>query len=264
MTPKQQMPIIIPQQAIQYGFVIDGLGPHSSRTMMLAELRLLLENRPPETTQETYRVAVLDENALLKKTETTRRKSFRYLRELYSLDPETLLFRALRDLWTHQVEAQPMLALLCALARDPSLRATADVIQDASQGAPVTSQMLAAEAARRFASQLSDATLAKVGRNAASTWTQSGHLRGRTNKIRVQAESHPTSVAYVLLLGHLCGARGEALFQTPWARLLDASPHVLHELAFQASQQGWLEYRRTGGVTDVGFAYLLREEEEKR
>jgi hypothetical protein len=45
------MPIIIPQQAVQYGFVIDGLGPHSSRTMMLAELRLLLEGRPPETEQ---------------------------------------------------------------------------------------------------------------------------------------------------------------------------------------------------------------------
>jgi len=257
------MPIIIPQQAVQYGFIINGLGPHSSRTMMLTELRLLLENRPPQTSQTEYRAAVLDENALLKKTETTRRKSFRYLRELYSLDPGTLLFRALRDLWTHQVEAQPMLALLCALARDPSLRATADVIQDTSQGTPVTSQMLAAEAARRHDARLSSTTLATIGRNAASTWTQSGHLRGRANKIRVQAESHPTSLAYALLLGYLCGARGEALFQTPWARLLDAAPHSLHELAFQASQQGWLEYRQTGGVTDVGFAYLLREKEEK-
>ena len=255
------MPIIIPQQAVQYGFVIDGLGPHSSRTMMLAELRLLLEGRPPETEQAAYRAAVLDENVLLKKTETTRRKSFRYLRELYSLDPGTLLFRALRDLWTHQAEAQPMLALLCALARDPSLRTTADAIQDAPQGSAITAQMLAAEAGRRYAAQLSETTLATIGRTAASTWTQSGHLRGRTHKVRVQAESHPTSLAYALLLGYLCGARGEALFQTPWARLLDASPHELHEQAFQASQQGWLEYRQTGGVTDVGFAYLLRKEE---
>jgi hypothetical protein len=76
----------------------------------------------------------------------------------------------------------------------------------------------------------------------------------------VQAEAHSTSVAYALLLGYLCGERGEALFQTPWAQLLDAPPYVLHELAFQASREGWLEYRRTGGVTEVGFSYLLRQE----
>jgi len=85
-------------------------------------------------------------------------------------------------------------------------------------------------------------------------------LRGRTHKVRVRAESHPTSVAYALLLGYLCGARGEALFHTAWARILDAPAYVLHEQAFQASQRGWIEYRQTGAVTDVGFSYLLREE----
>ena len=103
-------------------------------------------------------------------------------------------------------------------------------------------------------------TLGKIGRNTASSWTQSGHLRGRTNKVRVKAQSHPTSVAYALFLGYLCGSRGEALFHTDWAQLLDAPPHTLHEQAFLASQRGWLDYRHAGTVTDVGFSYLLRKE----
>ncbi|MCP4211146.1 MAG: hypothetical protein GY764_06665 [Halieaceae bacterium] len=230
--------------------------------MMLAELRLLLESCPPSSEIGDYRSAVLEDNALLKNTETTRRKSLRYLRELYGLDASTLLFRSLRDLWDQEVTAQLMLALLCALARDPSLRSTAAVIQEAPQGSIVTSQMLAEEAETQYRGQLNNATLTKIGRNTGSSWTQSGHLLGRRNKVRVQAESYSTSVAYALLLGYLCGARGEALFQTPWALLLDAPPHILHERAFQASKQGWLEYRQAGAVTAVGFAYLLREENQ--
>ncbi len=254
--------LTIPESAIEHGFNVEGLGAHSSRTMMLAELRLLLDACPAATEMADYRSAVLDDNVLLKNTETTRRKSLRYLRELYGLDPSIILFRALRDLWEQEEDAQPMLALLCSLARDPSLRSTAAVIQDAPRGSMVTSQMLAEEAGRQYRGRLNSATLAKIGRNAGSSWTQSGHLQGRTNKVRVQAEVHPTSVAYALLLGYLCGARGQALFQTPWALLLDAPPHILHEQAFRASKQGWLEYRQAGAVTDVGFDYLLREENQ--
>ena len=250
----------IPESAASYGFVNEGLGAHSSRTMMLAELRLLLEAGAPDDDLSAYRSAVLDDNVLLKKTETTRRKSLRYLRELYSLDAKTLLFRALRDLWPHEIAAQPMLALLCAIARDPSLRSTVNVIQNTPRGAPVTSRMLAEEAGKQYHAQLGAATLSKIGRNAASTWTQSGHLQGRTHKVRVRAESHPTSVAYALLLGYLCGTRGEALFHTTWARTLDAPARVLHQQAFRASQQGWIEYRHTGEVTDIRFSYLLRQE----
>jgi len=54
----------IPQSASVYGFVSDGLGAHSSRTMMLAELRLLLEACPPATDLAGYRTAILDDNVL--------------------------------------------------------------------------------------------------------------------------------------------------------------------------------------------------------
>jgi hypothetical protein len=61
-------------------------GPHTSRTIMLAELRRLLAACPPEATTEDLTGAVLEENVLAKRTEDTRRRSLRYLRELYVLD----------------------------------------------------------------------------------------------------------------------------------------------------------------------------------
>ena len=241
------------------GFTNGPGGPHTSRTMMLAELRLLLSACPPGASLDDYRAAAVEENALLKSTYTTRLRTLKSLRELYTLDRSKLLFRALRDLWDADVEAQPLLALLCAIARDRPLRASSEAILASPVGTPVTSQMLAEAVKEQLPSQYNVATLAKIGRNTASSWTQSGHLGGRTKKARTHATSRPAGVAYALLLGHLTDIRGDALFESLWSRLLDAPVHVLREQAATASKLGWIEYRHTGAVTDISFHYLLRE-----
>ncbi len=254
------MLVEIPPSAVEYGFVIEGLGAHSSRTMMLSELQLLLAACPPGTEHAAYRAAVEEENVLLKRTQSTRAKSFRHLRELYGLDPDLLIFRALRRLWGELEEAQPLLALLCALSRDPSLRSTAGGVLALPPGSPLSSEMLAAAAEEAYPGLAKETTLAKIGRNAASSWTQSGHVEGRVHKERVRAPLHPTSVAYAQLLGHLCGARGAGLFSPFWALVLDHPPEALREQAAVASRQGWLEYRHMGSVTEITFDYLLEEE----
>lgn len=226
--------------------------------MMLRELRLLLAARPETACLEDYRAAVIDENVLGKSTLATRRDSFRRLRELYALRPETPLFRALRDLWVADTEAQPLLALLCACARDPLLRGTADTILATADGAIVTPQMIAQAVSNAFPGRYNSMTLANIGRHAASTWQQSGHLAGRVGKVRGRAKCRPADVAYALLLGYLGGARGNALFSTLWCRLLDTPEHTLHEQATVASQEGWIDYRAAGAIQDVAFSYLLR------
>jgi hypothetical protein len=252
--------IDVPQSALAFGFLNDPPGTHGSRTMMLAELRLLLAARPATAGMEDYRQAIRDDNALLKKTLATRRESLRRLRELYALNRRVLLFRALRDLWEGDVAAQPLLALLCACARDPILRATADMILAVPKGEQVTPHTISQAAEDGFPGRWNPMTLANIGRHAASSWQQSGHLTGRLAKLRARATSRPPAVAYALLLGYLCGDRGEALFDSLWTRLLDAPLHLLHDQAFIASQQGWLEYRHTGMVTEVSFRHLLRTE----
>jgi hypothetical protein len=250
----------LPASALRAGFLTGSGGTHTSRTMMLAEIRLLLAACSSSATFDDYRAAVVEENVLLKSTHTTRLRTLRGLRELYGLDASKILFRSLRELWELDEQAQPLLALLSAVARDRVLRASSDAILVTDVGNVVTPQMLGDAVKEHTAGQYNEATVGKIGRNAASSWTQSGHLRGRTMKVRTRATSTPAAVAYALLLGHLTGARGDALFETYWIRLLDAPGHVLREQASIASKLGLLEYRHTGNVTEISFRHLLRKE----
>ncbi len=243
----------------EYGFINEPVGAHSSRTMMLAELRLLLAACPQSASFEEYRSAVVDENVLLKKTVATRKASFKWLRELYALDRKTLLFRALRDLWDEDTQAQPLLALLSAVARDPLLRSTAESILAILIGETVTPEMMMDAVNVSFPDRYSPKTLKSTGRNIISSWQQAGLLSGKLHKVRMSAQSLPASVTYALLLAYLSDARGEALFRTLWCRLLDAPLHILHAQALVASQRGWIEYRHMGDVTEVGFRHLLRK-----
>jgi hypothetical protein len=243
----------------QYGFVNDPGGAHSSRTMMLAELRLLLAACPQSASLEEYRSAIVDENVLLKKTVATRKISFRRMRELYALDRKILLFRALRELWDEDAQAQPLFALLCAVARDPLLRSTAESILAIPVGETVTPSMLAEAVNTSFPNRYNSKTLASIGRNTISSWQQAGLLSGKRHKVRINTQTQPASVAYALFLGYLSDARGDALFRTLWCRLLDAPLHMLHTQALVASQRGWIEYRHMGEVTEVGFRHLLRK-----
>jgi hypothetical protein len=59
-------------------------------------------------------------------------------------------------------------------------------------------------------------------------------------------------------MGHLVGARGEGLFDTLWAQMLDQPKSHLFDLAVAASQRGLLEFRHGGGVVEVSFHELLR------
>ena len=251
----------VPEPALAHGFANGPGGAHTSRTMMLAELELLLAACPPDATYQDYQTAILDDNVLLKRTASTRRESLRRLRELYGLDAGLLVFRSLVDLWYDDARARPLLALLCAIARDPILRSSAGLVLATPVSSPITPQQISAAVDSADPGRLNPTTLANIGRHAASSWRQSGHLAGKYVKTRTQAECRPAAVAYALLLGHLCGDRGEALFETFWAQLLDTPLHVLHDQAFAASQQGWIDYRHTGMVTEITFRHLLREEE---
>ena len=125
------------------------------------------------------------------------------------------------------------------------------------EGDSVTPYEIEASAQRSFPGRYNETMLANIGRHAASSWQKSGHLSGRLHKVRARARCFAEDTAYALLLGHLCGVRGEALFETFWCRLLDVPLHTLHDQAFAASQQGWIEYRHSGMVTEISFRRLL-------
>lgn len=224
---------------------------------MVGELRALLDALPATATQSDYRAAIIEGNVLGKKTLATRRLTARYLVELYALNDQVVLFRVLRRLWDADQEGRPLLALLCALARDPILKMTADPVLTSPRGQVVAREDLEAAVAAAAPGRYSPASLASIGRNAASSWTQSGHLTGLRVKRRHNPVATPANVAYALFLGYLGGARGQLLMDTSWTRLLDVSVDRLAALASKAARRGWIDFLHAGSVVEVRFPVLL-------
>lgn len=230
---------------------------------MFAELSLLLRACPEDAQRAEYLRAIHDDNCLGKRTVATRRLSSQRLSELYGLDPGVPLFRLLRVCWYADDDGRPLLAILAAMARDPLLRATVPPILRMRPGEELARQQLADALSDEVGSRLSDKTLDKVVRNTASSWTQSGHLRGRGRKVRQTVQPTPISTAFALLLGYILGARGPALFTSVWARVLDAPTHELTQLALAAKRLGLLDISQAGGMLDVSFARMLTDDERQ-
>ena len=249
--------------ATEFGFRSGDRGTHTSRTIMLAELRALLAHCPPDATRGDYLSAIHEDNCLGKRTVATRKLSSQRLSELYALDPEVPLFRVMRRCWYADGGGQAVLALVLALARDPLLQATAPPIVRMRPGEELARQQLTDALNRAAGSRLSESTLDKVVRNASSSWTQSGHLRGRGRKIRQSITPTAVATAYALLLGYVAGTRGPALFETLWAQVLDAPTSELIRLAMDARRLGFLDMSQSGGVIDVTFSRLLAPEERR-
>jgi hypothetical protein len=250
------MRIDVSAMALAAGFFNVPMGTHTSRTIMLREARALLGACKSGSSVDDYRHAAVHENVILKSTLSTRIKTFRHLRELYALSEECALFRSMCLLWHADTNGQPLIALLCACARDPLLRATANLVIERAVGEEVLSDELAMAVDEAFPGRYRPGVLARIGRNIASSWRQSGHLAGRLTKMRSSPASSPVATAYALFLSDLCGAKGDRLFGSLWTRILGVPEHTARAQAEAASQMGWLEYRHAGHVTDISFRYL--------
>lgn len=237
-----------------HGFIREGVSAHCSRTMMLDELGALLAAVPEDPPDyRRFRFCVEEENCLAKRSGITRKITFTHLARLYSLDYHRPLFRALLDLWRKDAASLPLLALLCACARDPLLRSAAPFILDHKNGEEISSQAMADFLEKKYRDRYSKATLRSASRNLRSTFTQSGHLEGKSRKIRVHVKATPASVSYALYLGKLEGLSGMRLFQTGYMSLLDCSFDEALRLAQTAAQKGWLIMNHIGDIIDIEF-----------
>ena len=250
------------QNPMRFGFRLARSSPHTSRTMMLEELRGVLSYMDrPDAGKADYRRAIDDENCLGKRSGKTRILTYRHLSDLYSLDSSQILFRTLVYFWQRDPCGQPLLALLCAYARDAILRSTAPFILPFPEGTTVTREALEAFIDAKAPGRFSKATLTSTAQNINSTWTQAGHLTGYRRKMRAKALPTAGSVSYALLLGYLSGIRGKALFKTDYIKLLDCSCEHGMKLAAEASRRGWIVLKRVGDVIEVLFPNLIQAQE---
>ena len=244
------------------GFSYERGGAHTSRTMMLVELRALLAFVDvTNAARADYLEAIQTANCLGKRSGKTRALTVRHLADLYALDPSLLVFRALRFFWQRDVDGQPLLAALCAYSRDPILRATAPFVLGFLEGAVVTREAMEEFIDTQEPGRFSKATLKSTAQNINSSWTQSGHLAGRVRKVRARAVATPGTVSLALLLGYISGLRGESLLKSDFTRMLDCSFEKTIELAEDASRRGWISLKRVGQVVEVLFPNLITAQE---
>ena len=100
-------------QRLGYKFGLNGA--HSARSMMLAELREVLNTALTEDTLEHLQSEICDYNLLNKPTVKSRKLTYRHLVDLYGLIADIPIFRVFRMLWPLSEEAQPVLALCSGL-----------------------------------------------------------------------------------------------------------------------------------------------------
>lgn len=237
-------------------FSIASLRTTASHTIGIPHLVDLLAQVPAGATLEDYQAAVVEENILSRPTHAGRLRTFRHLREVYLLDPGAPAFAALRRVWDLDQDARPLLAGTLALTRDVLFRDSLPAITRALPSTVVRSDEISEVVASRHATGVSASTLGKVGRNVASCWTQTGHLAGRSKKVRTLVEARPAAVAYSAYLGHLSGRRGLGVLDTEWAPALDL-PEGSELASLQAAHQaGFLRVQSAGSVVEVRFDLL--------
>jgi len=231
---------------------------------MLAELEALFRSSSPEMRVPDYRRLVVGENVLAKPTRTTREHSIRKLKALYGRDSEIAVFRILRRLWDDAgSESRPLLAMLCAQARDPLLRLSSPPVLETASGTTVDRRRIEEAVASGAPERFSESSTRAIARNVLSSFTQSGHLEGRTVKVRVRARATPVSATYAFVLAYLEGYRAQRILGAPWSALLDATPAELGALAQAASRRGLCDFRQVGDVVELRFPALLTSAEEQ-
>lgn len=235
----------------ELGFNLSGAGGvHLSKTMMLAELTVLLDGLGV-TDPLAVKNAIIAENRLGKRTEAGRRLALANLQSLYGIaNPKPLQLVATR-LWRQTKAGRELLALLCALAREPLLRQSAGPILESVEGASIRWPDFADAIKVKHPDRYSKIVLNALARHCASSWTQSGHLRGHVDKRRRCVSPSPPVAAYAALLGSLAGYGGPTLLRSPWMRILDCSENGLLSLLRQAEGVNLARIRSGGGILQI-------------
>lgn len=245
------------QALLDAGFRLSGGGVHQSKTMMLRELDGLFTAQA--ATGEAPVTLVLDANVLDKPTGSARRLALERLRGLYGIGSELAVSRVLAALWRLDPVGRPLLALLCALARDPLLRDSAEVIVPASAGMPIRWPLIADRLVSAHSDRFSPKMLKSLSQNCASSWTQSGHLQGKVAKRRARPMASPASVAYAAWLATLAGFGGPALMDSPWLDVLDRSRDERLGLLRQAEALGLTRVRAAGEMVEIAVRQPLAQ-----
>ncbi len=240
------------QNLENFGFRLNRSGGHSARTIMLEELEILFSYvEDTEAPKQSYIDAIVSENCLGKPSKNSQKITSQIMSTMYGFDPNIPLFKLLRFFWAKDSQGHGLLAALCAYVRDPIFRMCVPFILEVEKGTSVNKALLEEYIDKQETGRYSSTTLSSVSKNLNSSWTQAGYLIGRINKTRVDNEPTAANAAYAIIIAIMLGHRGRTLFDSEPVKMLDCSPSKAIELSQQASEKGWLVFKRIGDIIEV-------------
>ncbi len=244
------------------GFSNASVGGHSARSMMFLEMRALVRAMPLNVTKEDFTRAIVEENALNKPTQSSRKKSLRHLIELYGMDPSQALFRVLWEFGHSDLDSLAQLCLVCSYSRDPQLRQSFELVRRLRFGEVLGRPAMEQHLEDGFPGRFSPAMKKSMAQNVNTTWTFGGHLTGRAKKVRCLPEPRPFSAAYAMFSGYLTGLRGARLLDSAFAALVASNRPQLQSALALASARGLLSLKQAAGVVEFDFSRLLTPAEQ--
>ena len=240
-------------------------GVMSSRSIMLPELSALLAIAPRDADVETFRRLAVDEDALQRASAANRLTTFNKLKRLYALNQAFPIFREFRRLsLLFPTELKTMAGSL-AFAREPLLRACADMVLSTPIAAPLSRASFEAWVREHAAGQFSQTMYRSFSHNLYASFFQVGFLGAAAGKCRLRQRiaAGPASVAYAAFLDWLSGLNGLALLQGKHSRTLELAKAEHLAALSAAGQLGLMKVAHAGGVLHLDFASWLQPGETR-
>lgn len=247
--------------ADKLGFAQSGV--LSSRSVMLPELTDLIAIASADAETATLQRLVVDEDALHKPSAANRTKTFSFLRSLYGLSPQLPIYREFTRLCHLSPVETTVLAGSLAFAREPVLKACADMVLDTSVGKPLGREDFEAWVREYAPGRYSQTMYVSFSHNLYASFFQLGYLSEAAGKTRIRKrrDVRPASVAYAAFLDWLTGLNGITLLTGAFSKTLELAKDEHLNLLSAAGQQGLMRVAHAGGVLQLDFSTWLRSGE---
>lgn len=227
---------------------------HTSRTIMSAELTEVL-NYPKNGSDY---MEVMEGNVFNKRTESSRKKTIRYLTQLYGFDKNDIRFTVLEDYWQRtDEEDKTLLSFLYAVSKDYLLKESVSLVKAVPINEKAHIEGFEENITHNHPNRFSPKTLRSVAQNIASSWKQAGYIEGKVKNLRVKRSPSYLMVSFALLMAYIDGARGEYMTDHPAVKALDVSKDELHQLIKAAADRDLVRYNKSGATMVISFENYL-------
>ena len=233
----------------------------ATRASLYSDLRTLLAAVPLAAPRERYRRAVIEENALGRRTRAARAKAWKELAPRYGINGATPLFR--QFLYEHgrassendrAITAYLLFALRDRLACDLGI----DWLYQYLRAAPAelrTADVLAFLNAREQShpeiAAWSPSSRENIASHYLSALKEFGFARGAQKKMSVRPAPGAAPVRFLLRALLLAGPGTLAAVQSPLFRLLGLSLDETGDLLFQLHADGAIRFQLQGDIVEI-------------